>query len=697
MPLQGFRQIINIPPGVNKDDNAFTSLSYSDADKIRFHQGLPEKIGGWIAQNSINDQELKGVPRTIYTYDDFDGIERTIIGTHTRLYSYQNGYLYNITPLVTGTTAIPNSLATNFTTFATDAIAVIDESDVATITYSPLTTITFQEQDLIQIAGVASAIGGVPAASFNDEFSIFNVTATTFDIYVGTAATSTATGGTGATLSTKIITVTQAAHGFANGDRIKIASAANFGGYLAGDLNIEGIIRYVNANSYKYALITTSYATSSATAGGGAATTVQGQIAAGECTIRGEAGFGAGPYGLGAYSEGANITGSVTLPRIWSIDRYNDGVVLTPGSQGALYEWDGDVNVAPTIVLNSPTAINYVFVASAENQIVTFGDGNPNQVHTSDVGDATVWTANSSNVVFNRRIDGAGTLIGHAYVRGQYLLFTVDAVYKMVFVGKPDIWVVQKVTDVDGLIGPWAVIDAADVVVWMGQNDFYIYDGSTLVPIPNNTLIHWLYDRLNTPKAYVSFAWYLENFDEIWWFFPSNGSDEPDNYIIWNYKEGHFTNGTLARTAAERNVNSQRLEYLAYGACDDVTESVLYQHEIFFSDNEAPMVGSLTSNYALIGEGDYIQNISQITPSNLLLPIGSSSQGELLYSLTINTKDYDQDTNTRSFGPYDVYSNTSKIDCRILGRQRQYSYSFANTVGFRIQKTYETNKPFTVR
>lgn len=697
MPLQGFRQIINIPPGVNKDDNAFTSLSYSDADKIRFHQGLPEKIGGWIAQNSINDQELTGVPRTIYTYDDFDGIERTIIGTHTRLYSYQNGYLYNITPLVTSTTPIPNSLATNFTTFGTNAIAVTLDSDVARITYSPLTTITFQEQDLVQIAGVGAAIGGVPAANFNDEFSIFNVTGTTFDIYVGATATSTATGGTGATLSTKIITVTQAAHGFANGDRIKIASAANFGGYLAADLNIEGIIRYVNANSYKYALITTSYATSSATAGGGAATTVQGQIAAGECTIRGEAGFGAGPYGLGAYSEGANITGSVTLPRIWSIDRYNDGVVLTPGSQGALYEWDGDVNVAPTIVLNSPTAINYVFVASAENQIVTFGDTNPNQVHTSDVGDATVWTASSSNVVFDRRIDGAGTLIGHAFVRGQYLLYTVDSVFKMVFVGKPDIWVVQKVTDVDGLIGPWAVTDAADVVVWMGHNDFYLYDGSTLSAIPNNTLIHWLYDRLNTPKGYLSFAWYLENFDEIWWFFPSNDSDEPNNYIIWNYKEGHFTNGTLTRTAAERNVNSQRLQYLANGACDEVTESVLYQHEIFFSDNEAPMVGSLTSNYALIGEGDYLQNISQITPSNLLLPIGSSSQGELLYSLTINTKEYDQDNNTRSFGPYDVYSDTSKIDCRILGRQRQYSYSFANTVGFRIQKTYETNKPFTVR
>lgn len=696
MPLQGYRQIINIPAGINKDDNAFTSLCYADADKIRFYNGLPQKIGGWLAENYINTQTLKGVPRTIYTYQADNGVQNTLIGTHLRLYCYQNGSLYNITPLVTSTTPIPNSLATNYTTFGTNAISVTIGSNVATVTFSPLTAITFQEQDLVQISGVGSAIGGVPSGDFNTQFSIFNVTSTTFQIVVATDATSTATGGNGANLSTKIITVTQAAHGFTDGDRIKIADAADFGGFLAADINIEAVIRYVNANSYKYAITSTAYATSSASAGGGAATTVQGQIAAGDCNIVSSSGYGAGRYSAGAYSEGEGTDGTLTYPRIWSIDRYNDGVVLTPGNQTGLYEWDGDIEVAPTLISGAPSAINYVFVAAAENQIVTFGDGAPNQVHTSDVGDSTVWNPTSANVVFDRQIDGAGRLISHAYIRGQYLLFTQNVVFKMTFVGKPDIWVVQKLTDADGLIGPWAVIDVADAVVWMGQQDLYIYDGSSFRPIPNNTVLNWLYARMNTPYSFLNFAWYLENVNEIWWFYPSDDSDEPDSYIIWNYQDNNFSIGNLSRTCAERNVAVQNLQYLAYGNCEEDI-SVLYQHEIGYTDNYANMTGYLTTNYALIGEGDFLQNISQLTPSNLIIPEGANPNGEMLYTLTVNTKEYDQNSNVRTFGPYNVYSTTSKIDCRVVGRQRQYVYDFSNKIGFRIQRSYETNKPFTVR
>lgn len=697
--MLGTRSIINIPPGVNKEDNATTSFLYTDADKIRFYQGLPEKIGGWIKITPGNTQTLTGVIRTIYSYTDATNVEHVLLGTNTRLYSFENGNLFNITPLVTSTTAIANSLSSNYATLGTNPISVTVGSAVVMVTYSPLVQTTFQRGDIIKISGVGTAIGGVAAGTLNSIHSISSVTASTITFTTGTIATSSAVGGTSAVLSTKVITVAQVAHGFLDGDRIKVTAAANFAGFLAADINVEGIVRYISANSYSYYLgATLNFATSSASAGGGAGTLVQGQIAAGTCSIGNISGFGGGLFGAGTFGTSKAFSPGSFIPQIWSIDQYANTVVLTPGNQGGLYQWLGDVTVAPTLITNAPVAINYTFVALVENQIVTFGAGGVvNQVFISDSSNITGWTANATTLVFDRNIEGASRLIAHAYVKGQYLLFTTNAVYTMQFVDKPDIWIIKLLTESDGLIGPNAVMELPDLVVWMGQNDFYYYNGAVVSQIPNNTLLHWMMDNINWQKSYLCFARKVMEFNEVWWFFPSANNAEPDTYLIWNYQEGHFTNGKMNRTAAEKPTNPAREQYLAVGSCDNSVAAQVYQHEIGYSDNNNAMTGSLTTNYKLLDEGDYIQNISAIIPSNYLLPIGIMNEGQDLYNLTVSTKEYDGQLNPRIFGPYDVTAITTKIDTRIVGRQRQYTYNFSNTTGFRIEKTYEMYKPFTVR
>jgi hypothetical protein len=697
MPV-GKRNIINIPAGVNKEDNAFTSLIYTDANKMRFHNGLPEKIGGWYSINYTNSQTLNGVPRTIFSYLSNNGTEHVLIGTHTRLYSYESGNLYNITPLVTGTTAIANSLATNYGTLGTDPVTVTISTRLVTLTYSPFTQAIFEVGDRISISGVGAAIGGIPAAEINGAHQITVVTATTLSFVVTTAATSTASGGGAAVvLATRVINVSQLAHGFLDGDRIALAAAADFGGFTAAtDVNRENVIRNVSANAYSvYLSQTTNYATSSVTAAGGAATTVRGQIAAGNCTFRQSSGYGGGLYGAGLYGVPKLFISGYTLPRIWSIDLFGETAVLTAGNQTGVYQWLNNIDTAPTLISGAPAAVNYLFVAA--NQIVTFGAGNvPNFIKTSDTADATNWTIDATSSAFEVALLDTGRLIAHGYVKDQYLLFSQDAVYTMQFVGKPNIWFVKKLYGADGVLSPKSVVQLPDAVAWAGQNDFYIYNGSQLSSLPRNTLLHWFQDEMNWGKYYLSFSRRVLEFNEVWWFYPSRDNEEPDSYIIWNFEEGHFTNGFLNRTASEEPANPVREQYMANGACDGETTTVLYQHERDYSDDNAPMQGYLATNYTLIGEGDYIQNISRIIPSNVLLPSNSTTT-ETLYTILVNTKNYDSDANPRLFGAYSVLTSTQKIDTRILGRQRQYVYNFSNTCGFRIQKSYEESRPFTPR
>jgi len=699
--LTSRRNPIIIPPGVNKDDNSYTSFQWSDADKIRFYKGYPQKLGGWQSVFFNNSQTLTGVPRSIWAYTDALGIEHILIGTNTRLYSFEQGSLYNITPLVTSTTAIANSLATNFNTLGSNPVTTITGSKTVTLNIGATLANISRVGDFIQISGATNPFNGLNP---NGTFTISSISGGNITYQAAVAASGAGSGGgASVVLSQRVITVAQTAHGFLEGDRIKIASATAFGGFAIGDLNIEAIVRYINANSYAYYSTTADtsghFATSSASSGGGAGTTVQGQIAAGQCAIAPAVGYGGGPYGLGSYGTGKPFSAGFAYPRIWSFDRLGESVVLTPGNQGGLYLWGGNVATAPVLQTagSAPTAINYVAVHN--NQIVTLGAaGVPNRVFSSS--DITNWVPGPAVQVFLADILTSGTLLTTSYCKGQIIIFADSSVHKMTYVGVPTIFVIDEIMTSDGLLGPKAATSVQDNVVWIGQDNFYIYNGSSVAIIPDNSLREWFYSNLNQATYYHTFAHKSVDFAEVWWFAPFASSEEPTNYVIWNWEEGHFTNGTLTRTCSEEPSNVNRYQYLATGSCDgSIPTTKLYTHEVKddYTDDGGNMSGSLTSNSNLIDTGEYMQEILRVVPSNAILPLQNLPDGNLFFNMFIYTKEYDGMITPRTFGPYPIYDNTLKIETRANGRQRQYEFIFNNLVGFRIQKYFEELRTTTAR
>ena len=340
----------------------------------------------------------------------------------------------------------------------------------------------------------------------------------------------------------------------------------------------------------------------------------------------------------------------------------------------------------------------------ANNQAVTFGAGGViNQIETSDTANLTVWTPDATNSAFQAAILGTGRLIAHSYVQGQYLLFTQNSVFTMTFVGAPDIWIITEVMTADGLMSPKSVIRVPGAVIWVGKKSWYTYNGSVATELPSNTLKRWFYQNINPGKYYLAFLRSVIDFDEFWVCFPSLAANEPDTYIIANYADGTFTNGSLAntsapsRTASEEPANPTRPQIMTSGSADNSIPSITYRHEVGYSDDLSNMTGSLTQNSAQIGAGDYIQQITRIEPSSIMLPLGSQNTGQSLYTITILSKSYDGQQFSISNGPYSVNGFTDKIDSRVMGRQRQYIYNFSGMQGFRIQKMFEEIKPTTVR
>lgn len=160
-------------PGLITDDTAGAAEGgWIDADGVRFHAGKPQTLGGW---ESITFDRVAGVPRGLHAWSDNSGAPLLAVGTHTGLYVYSGGGLYNITP-----TGLAAGLADGVggAGYGTGAFGMGGFSMPSNVEYFPRTwAMSEWGQDLIacprggalyhwaagNISGPAQPIAGAPA------------------------------------------------------------------------------------------------------------------------------------------------------------------------------------------------------------------------------------------------------------------------------------------------------------------------------------------------------------------------------------------------------------------------------------------------------------------------------------------------------------------------------------------------------
>ena len=575
------------------DQTAWNTPHWTETRGIRFRNGTPEKIGGNVARVFDGNATISGVPRSEYSVQ-INGKLFTLIGTNTRLYSLIGSQLTNITPVDSDNrvTLGSNPLTSYYHTLASNPFATVNGSN--TLTVQDNNANLFNVGDKISISG-ATTTNGISSTLLNAEHIIRSIVDSThYTITVSSSATSTGSGGGSSVVrASSVIRINDATLTVEVGDRIKLSGSTSFAGYATGDINREYIVRLVTAS---YIYVSTDVLPTSSASGGGSAVVYDPPIASGLINVSGRSGYGVGRYGVGRY--GVSKTGtSLQYPRIWCFDRYGDYILCSPCNQGNLYYWDGDVNVAPVQVTNSPDAINWFFVDN--NIIVTLGaNGYENRIKTSDQNGMTVWTATAENQVYDDNIEGADRWIGHINVLGVNLLFTEKHVYTFEYLGfdtagTSNIWKIRRLGVNCGLIAPLACCVVNGVGYWMGENNFYMYRGGSVEIVPaatqkRATNQRYVFERINKAQAYKSFAWFNEAFEEI--NFHYTRGNEPDSVARFNITDGTWCNDVMNRTCAERPYQSS-----IYPSLMDYN-GVMYKHECGTDDNGSPLLFSITSN-----------------------------------------------------------------------------------------------------
>ena len=93
MPLQK----IQYKPGVNRENTRYTTEGgWYECNKIRFRQGNPEKIGGWVP---VSTNTYEGVCRSLWNWVTLAGENLVGVGTNLQFYIMNGGAYYDITPI----------------------------------------------------------------------------------------------------------------------------------------------------------------------------------------------------------------------------------------------------------------------------------------------------------------------------------------------------------------------------------------------------------------------------------------------------------------------------------------------------------------------------------------------------------------------------------------------------------------------
>ena len=474
-------------------------------------------------------------------------------------------------------------------------------------------------------------------------------------------------------------------------DRVEFSGVATIGG----NLNINGISTVVSISGTNSFYIDAGVTAATAAADQGSTGNINFFLQNEESDAIQGLGFGAGVYNAGvsvsgarAWNEEATESAITFLPSMWQLDTWGEDL-LALRRGGQLYVADIDASIVPTrsyVISASPTATTFLVSPNDRHAIcygarefaTTVGAGaNPMLVRWSDQEDYTNWTPSAITTSGEVVLAEGSRIVGANRSRNAINIWTDRAMYTQSFVGPPFTFSFTQVGSNCGLIGQHAAVDFDGVSYWMGDNNFYAFDGR--VQVLPCTIRRHLFDNFNMTNKEKVFAAINSEFKEIIWLYPSSTSSEPDSYVIYNVEERTWVYGKLFSNGvvtvfADRNVYDSTI---TIGKTAPNNSYFVYNNEpdqIYTGDGQ-PLTSYLQSAEFDLDDGKSLMFIDRIIPDYYF------DSGETV-KMEVNFKQYPNST-MKTKGPFTISQNTKKVDLRARGRLADVKVTATNSGAWR--------------
>jgi len=495
------------------------------------------------------------------------------------------------------------------------------------------------------------------------------------------------------TSGSSFITVCVDGHNRSTGDYVLFATTASIGG-----INLLSEYQIVSAGTNYFIIESSTSATTCVSAGGGAAV-FQFLLDSGDADNGFAAGWGAGTWGTPGVSVGTSLSAGWGRPRggsgvgtelrQWSLDNWGEDLLANPKG-GKIYTWvasDGLDTRARVISSAAPSVVNFMLVAQPARHVVAFGTHNvsgifdPLLIRWSDSENYNVWTAAATNQAGSFRLESGSFISTALKTRREIVIFTDEALHSMRRIGGDFVFSFDNLGKIPGIVSQHAAVDVNGVVFWMSPTGFYQYDG--VVQTLFCSLQKYIFSpnsegSLNFDQKEKVHAGANTEFDEVWWFYPANNEIENSRYVVYNYLDRVWYDGTIVRTAWN-DIDIFDRPY-ATGA-----DGKLYSHEVGKDDDGSNLKAYLRTADFDIGDGQDFVFVDRIIPDGTFIKTTN---------FIFRAKKYPNSTETQEKGPFEVTSATQKISLRARGRQASLEYSTSTQGGdFRLGVTRLAIKP----
>ena len=335
----------------------------------------------------------------------------------------------------------------------------------------------------------------------------------------------------------------------------------------------------------------------------------------------------------GAWTQiGSGYT--ATFP--WVFSQFADDVIATsagnthmqmaPGPTGTfsnLPDTGGGTPLGPPT--NAATAIS---VAGFEVGYVK------NQWWNSAAGVDSVWSppASQTQVAFGYLYDFPGNIVAASALFRTQLVWKQGSMFLLTYVGSPQIWSSQILSNITGTWGQGCVCAMPTAVAFLGTDDFYICQGAAPSRIPNSHK-EWFFNQIhkdangNPDQLQLTSSWYDPITAVCYWHYVSNNPPfpgMPDRYVAWNSRSGRWSPGYLNTPLVIWNTQAGK------------------QAGFYFDSNGAlqSWTGPPTTMFILTGfQGDadnltqlqkvrVSYNQAQLPPSQVLIPMHTYRMGD---------------------------------------------------------------------
>jgi hypothetical protein len=355
-----------------------------------------------------------------------------------------------------------------------------------------------------------------------------------------------------------------------------------------------------------------------------------------------------------------------SLPNVWSIDNFGAVLLVMQSVNGILYEWDpdGPPGTLMTPVANAPHG--RCFTVTAESFVMIFGTsqdstsegGFPWRFAWCDQQDYTDWTFGSVTTQTGYLdIQPASPIVTAISGRFGTLIWTAKKCYVSRYIGLP--YVYNYVELADGTV-PWSpasVVSTSSYMLWMSDQGMFAFDGTTISPV-QCFVRPWITDDIDlTNVRQQATMVHMVDFSEAWWFYPQDGQPFNTRAVIYNYREGWWSQAQMPRSAGITS------SYTAPPILADGT--IVYQHELgnVYADADLPWAETMDLNLTM---GPRLVTLKQILPD-----IGGDVTG-LQYTIywrnSRSTGAPEQQTNPIAIRP-DGY-----VDTRVTGRDIRFRF-----------------------